>query len=290
MNDIESLSNKKLLKLLAIILLSDGTLHNTNNKYYFRLETVIYNKCQHDFFDFLCKRLFNKKPGKWINKKQNPKILSSRIYVKKYTEKMLKLSPSYKTTPGPNMTKEEFLNSDQPSFKFILEDRNIELKKLALRTYFDFDGSIVPSFKIKHKKERKKDRLYEYYQIQFECEINISETNPNLVKEISELCNNLGLRHTIKKDKRKWSELEGIRISEVKSVKRFINFGGPITNVRISLKSHRIMGKTKRAVCFAVDDILKNNKLSYYFKDRKSALEKKSELDKLLISTISKNS
>ncbi|MBS3163284.1 LAGLIDADG family homing endonuclease [Candidatus Woesearchaeota archaeon] len=284
MKELDNLSKKELLQLLSIIVLSDGTI--AKKKQYLgpiKLETVYYNKCQHSMFKQICKKLFNKELHEYIYLCNNKKIISSRLYGKKYVKELLRLSPSYQTSPGPILSKKEFLDSAQPSIKHILENKNIKLKRLALRTYFDFDGSIVPSFYMKYKKDKKNGKIYSYYQIQFECPVYISETNPYLIKELVVLCKNLGLNAVIKKDKRNWSGIEGLRISELKSIKKFISWGGPISGVKISLKSHRFFGKTKKLICNRINYILnKGIPLSYYFKDEKGALEKKKELDKLL--------
>lgn len=286
--NLKNLSKKDLVKLLAIIILSDGTISKCG-KYSksLKLDTIYYNDCQHDFYDYLCKNIFNKKANRCRYKVNNTKILSSRLYGVIYIKELLKLSPSYKTTPGPKFSKKEFLVSSQPTIKFILNSKSKKLKKLALRTYFDFDGSVIPSFKMKYKKDIRKGKIYPYYQIQFQCDINIAETNPNLVEEILSLCKMLNLKAIVVKDRRKWSGINGIRVTELNSVKKFIKFGGPITGVKISSKSKRFFGITKDAVCRGVIRILnKNIPLSYYFKNYEEALRKKEELNKMLISEI----
>ena len=288
MEKLDKISRKDLIKILAIIILSDGTI--SKDKKYLKsitLETVPYNKCQHDFFTYLCLKLFDKRPKRYLYRRNNRKMLTSKLFGKKYIEELLKLSPSYQTTKGPNKSKKDFLKSRQPSIKFILTEKRNKIKKLALRTYFDFDGSIIPSFKIKNKKQIIGGKTYNYYQVQFECDINIAETNPNLVKELTLLCKMLNLKAITVKDKRQWSGINGIRISKLDNIKKFIKYGGPITNVKISSKSRRLKGKTKKAVCKAVINLLnKKIPLSYHFKNYGVALEKKEKLNKLLLSKI----
>ena len=75
----------------------------------------------------------------------------------------------------------------------------------------------------------------------------------------------------------------------LEGVKKFIRFGGPITDVKISSKSYRLKGKTKKAVCKGVMNLLnKNIPLSYHFKDYKEAFNKKEDLNELLMSEIKK--
>ncbi|MEK6861017.1 MAG: hypothetical protein AABY07_03510 [Nanoarchaeota archaeon] len=290
---LNNLSNNELLKLLAIITLTDGTISKERYKEStylkcIKLETVSYNSDQHRLFNYLCKKVFGKETKRftYLNNK-NKKILCSKLFGKNNILKILTLSPTYKTSKYYKEETNDFLNAAQPTIKFILSDKNIRIKKLALRTYFDFDGCIIPSFKIKNKKDKKKGKVYKYYHLCFDCVIKISETNPNLVKELIKLCNSIGINALIDRDKRNWSGIGGIRISQLEGIKRFIKFGGPITNVKVSSKSKRFHMKTKLSLCKAVMKILNSGmQRSYYTKDYEKALEKKEELNKLLMSEI----
>jgi hypothetical protein len=287
MKELYKFSKGDLLKLLGVITMSDGSIASSRGYLTsIQLGTIAYNQCQHDLFRYLCEKVFDRKVKRFSYIHKNRKFTTSRLYGVEYIRKLLKLSPSFQTTSGPNKSKEEFLKSPQPNMNFILESNDI-IKKLALRIYFDFDGSITPSFKLKNKKEEKKGKVYEYHQIQFECDLMIAETNPSVVKDLRQLCNKLGLNTILKKDKRKWSGIDGIRISGFESVKKFIKFGGPMTKVRISAKSYRLKGTTKKSVCDGTLRIMNEGiPLSYHFKDREKALVKKEELDKMLISEI----
>ena len=120
MKEIRKLSNEKLIKILGIITLSDGCI-SKNKKYLkcIKLTTVCYNKCQHDFFKFLCKCIFNKYPSTNIYNFNSGKIMESKLFGKEFILKLLDISPSFKTTPNHKESKEEFLKSKQPSLKFI---------------------------------------------------------------------------------------------------------------------------------------------------------------------------
>ncbi|MAG47009.1 hypothetical protein CL617_00245 [archaeon] len=287
MQNLNKFSRKELLKLLAIVILSDGCISNNGKSKCIQLETISYNRCQHELFDYLCRKIFKKAVKSHIFGNSN--IITSRLYGKEFASQLLLLSSTFQTTPGPNLSKDKFLKSDQPSLKFLDKKDKKILKITMLRIWFDFDGSIVPSFKLKFKKDKKNGKIYPYYQIQFQCDVNISETNPNLIKDLINLCKELGLNPLlIKKDN--WSGIEGVRMCELKSIRKFIEFGGPITNVKISAKSPRFLGITKSAVCRGIVNLLnKKIPLSYYFKNKEEALIKKEELNKLLINEIKKS-
>ena len=126
---------------------------------------------------------------------------------------------------------------------------------LALLTWFDFDGCIMPSFRLKNKKDKKGGKVYEYIQVQFECEVRISETNPSLVKELKNLCSSLGLTASIKKRKKNWSGIEGIVFSKLDNIKEFVSHE-LMTGVKVSKKSKRFLGIPKQKICIAVKKIL----------------------------------
>jgi len=288
-NELNNLNKKSLLKIIAIIILSDGTMDYKNKKY-IRLSTSKINKCQHEIFKFLCNKLFNKNPNVCNIKLKsgfNGKIedlIQSTLNSKEAIIELLRLNPNYKTTPG-KMSKEEFLSFPQPTVKFLFKESN-KLKWLALRMWFDFDGSIIPSFRLKNKKDKKLNKIYNYYQVQFECDIRISETNSNLFNDLQRLCSDLNLRAS-KKTRDNWSGIDGINISRLNDVKKFV-LHGPISNVKISDKSPRFSGVEKKKVCLAVGKILENEsiKKSMYFKNENDAINYKNKMNELLFNMI----
>ncbi len=276
MDELFTLKKNQLLKLLAIIALSDGHISKSNNSpKSLRLVTSEHGDDQHNFFNFLSEQLYsislNKRSRR--DKITGQNMLISDLNSKHNLSKLYLLSPEFNTTPGKK-SEVDFLNSPQPTIKFVFGDSN-ELKWFALRTYFDFDGSISPSFKLKHKKENKNGKRYEYFQVQFECEVKISETNPSLVNDLAKLCAELGLLASIRKDKRNWSNLSGICISEINSVKRFLEFGGPMTNVKISGKSNRFEGLSKKVLCERIKLLILNKKFKHSksFKNKLDAIK-----------------
>ena len=168
--EFDKLNKKELLKIVAVVTLSDGTLYNKNKKY-IRLVTKE-NDCQHNFFRYLCVKISDKEPNKCKIKSINgfsreiDERIQSTLNSKEVVVELLKLSPTYKTTRGP-ISKEDYLQSPQPTAKFLF-DESKGLRWLALRTWFDFDGCIIPSFRLKYKKDKKNGKVYCYYQVQFE--------------------------------------------------------------------------------------------------------------------------
>lgn len=287
--EFHHLNKKDILKIIAVVALSDGTIRNKKEKYV-RLVTKM-NESQHELFKYLCLRLLNKEPNRCYPKYISgytgkvESYIQSTINSKELVDDLLKLSPNYKTTPYADDIK-IYLNSQQPTARFLFNESK-SLKWLALRTWFDFDGSISPSFKLKNKKEKKNDKIYSYYQLQFEVELRISETNPSLIEDLRKICFDLGLNPIKKTNKSKWSGIEGIGISKLDAIKKFISKGGPITDVKIH-KSKRFFGIEKKKLCLAVKKILddKSIKKSVYFKDKEEALSYKDDMDKILFNTV----
>jgi len=287
-SELDSLPKNEMLKILAVVILSDGYLCNKEAKY-LKLSTCESADCQHVFFSFLCKKIFLKDTKRYVIhiKRKNGSVeryLQSNLFSKEAVCALLELNPTYLTT-SKSLSGEEFLKLDQPDISFLLNS-NEQIKLFALRTWFDFDGSISPFFKLKRKTDIKNGRRYTYYQVQFECEIRIAETNPALVAQLNQLFMGLGFDGIIKK-KNNWSGIDGICISKIKDVKRFVRLG-PITDVKISKKSNRFEGIPKKNVCIAVKKILDDSSIlkSRYFKGEREALLYKKKMDLILLNTV----
>lgn len=283
---LKNLTNKQLLKLLAVALLSDGYIRKINGRTRsLSLTTVNYNLCQHDLFNFLCKKTLGKSPN--IYKISRHSMVTSEFFSRTLLDKFYSLSPTYQTTPSTILGKEEYLKIKQPTLKFI-KNESLDFKWLALMLYFDFDGSITPSVRLKNKKDIKKSKLYQYYQVQLEFEVNISETNPQLNKELRDLCSELGMKTITTMDKRNWSGIGGVRIYDLNSIKKFIQ-KDTITQVKISAKSPRFKGLTKSSLIKSIRRIITEFKLSKSFKNKKEAEIYRTFLNKRIISIITQS-
>lgn len=288
-SEFDNLKKSEIFKILAIVGLSDGTIKKQKN--YIRLVTSNKSKCLHDFFRYLCNKVTSRPPRTCVTHFKSGfsgKIedhIQTTLTSEKVILRLFKFIPNYKTTKG-KLTKEDFLNGPQPNLRFLYNSSK-RLKLLAFRLWFDFDGCLIPSFKLKRKTEKKSKYIYNYYQVQFEAELRIAETNPNLVEDLIRLCSSIGFNAIKKYKKKNWSGLDGISVTRLLEVKEFCKFG-PITNVMVSDKSPRFSGVRKKNICEAVFKILEdpNIKKSKYFKDKFEALEYKNKMDKLLLNLI----
>lgn len=284
-SEFDNLDESDILKIMAIIGLSDGTINKKKN--YIRLVTSDKSECLHDVFKYLSNKISKNPPRTCITRFKSGftgKIenhIQTTLTSEDIFSKLIKLNPNYKTTKG-NLSKEDFLKGPQPSLKF-LKNSSREVKWLAFRLWFDFDGCLIPSFRLKYKKEKRKEAIYNYYQVQFETELRIAETNPALVEDLIKLCEMLDLRAIKKYKKKNWSGLDGIAITHLSDLKDFCK-KGPITTVKISDKSPRFSGIKKRKVCDAVLKIIEDEsiKKSKYFKNKSEAIEYKECMDKIL--------
>ncbi len=293
MNELDGLSRTELNKLLAVLLLTDGSVLKKEYGYHtFRLLTSENSKPLHLIFRELCLKLYNKPPSfrrviRTGNYKKQPFLFSELFYSRAW-EEMKNLSPAFKTSPRYNQTTREYLQEPQPDISFLLNSSK-KIRGLALRLWFDFDGSLSPAVSLKRKVENKNGRTYEYYQVQISFSWQISETNPILVKQLIKLCNSLGLDAKLKKDKRKWSGFDGITLSSKNNILKFINLGGPLTNVSITKNSKNFYGITKKNMCLSVLNLIKHKySLSAHFIKRDDAEKYREDLKKRIINLILK--
>ncbi len=280
---LENFTREQNLKLLSIIIMSDGSINfrAPGHPHSLRLSTMASSDGQHKMFSVLSKSVFQKKPAVY----HRPDNLVSELFSVKAIKELFTLSPTFKTTPSTNQSVSEYLSLDQPTIRFLFRETD-EVKWTALRIYFDFDGSVSPFFKLRKKQDIKNGKTYTYYQVQFECEIQIAETNPHMVADLLKLCDCLGLKARIKNDKRNWSGICGIIISHSGSVRKFLSFG-PMTDVKISLKSRRFTGVTKKDVAKAVLNFFDSKvPLSRYFNSRDAALRYKDSLIRNFVRTL----
>lgn len=271
------------MKLLSIIIMSDGSINfrARGRPHSLRLSTMTSSDGQHKMFSVLSERVFEKKPALY----HRPNRLTSDLFSIKAIKELFTLSPTFKTIPSVDQSVSEYLSLDQPTLRFLFSEPE-EVKWTALRIYFDFDGSVSPFFKLRKKQDIKNGRTYNYYQVQFDCEIQIAETNPSLIADLLKLCGDLGLTARIKKDKRNWSKLGGIMISHSDSVRKFLRLGS-MTDVKISLKSRRFTGVTKRDVAKAVLNFFDSKvPLSRYFNSRDEAIRYKDSLIRNFVRTV----
>jgi hypothetical protein len=265
-NEFNNFSMNQILKFLAIIAMSDGTIKNKNE---IRLETHNTSLSLHTLLGSFSEKLINKTPTSYLNKRG---FLRTNLCSVDLVKGLLKLSPTYKTTPV-NEVKEEYLSKPQPTLKFILNESK-KIQMLAFRMWFDFEGCVIPRFRL----AEKKDKGYFYFDLAFQSQLFLSETNPTLVQDLIDLSKNIGFNATIKNKKGYWSGIDGISVTRKNNVIEFCK-QGPLTDVLVSKKSSRFAGCTKRSLCLATLEIFNWPKIHWSFKTFDEAIELKKELD-----------
>lgn len=282
---LEKLTKKQTLKLLAVLILSEGYINYSGSSPYIALRTLASSLGQHKLFRDFCVRLAGKEPRRYRYKdgqgySKRKELLSSEMSNVNLVKELERLTPTFNTT-SRKMKPEKFLRKKKPTMKFLLlEPKNV--RELALRIWLDFDGAVCPFCKLKRKIDKKGGKEYKYFQVQFECDMYLAETNPHLIQDLKKICESVGLRAKVVKDKRKWSKIGGLRISELKSVKKLLKLG-PMTDIVISSKSNRFSGIRKLDVCRAVEDLLEGDfPLSTYFKRKEEAIRFRKDLNRIL--------
>jgi len=283
MDELDGLNKKDLKKLLGVVIMSDGHIDKRGSYRSLRLVTSTKgSEPLHTLFRKICVVLYNKCPSfkklEWMWGGEKKPFLRSELCCLKAIDDMMQFSPSYKTSPHHKQDNVEYLQSPQPDISFLLNSSR-KLRILALRIWFDFDGSLSQILSVKRKIVRIKDKRYEFYQVQLSFEWQIAETNPTLVKQLLILSKSLSLNPTIKKDKRIWSGIGGIRFGSRSDIIKFIKLGGPFTNVAITKNSKNLAGITKKTLCKNICKLLENgNSLSAHFKKRSDAEKYKENL------------
>lgn len=205
-------NNVDLLSILAICLQTDGSLLKQGNSYrlmFSSLDSVLIN-----FIEALISKLSRFKPAITIGSKG---VRDVRLSDKELGEKLLQLSPEYRTFPVDE--------SGQPTTKFLF-NKNIQTKIWAIRFAFTTDGSISLS---KNNKP----------------ELNFACYNKNISEEWQRFLVPFGISGHVAKCKKSKQGVSGVRIYDFKSIYNFYKLGGFIEGVKISKKSTRYTGMEK---------------------------------------------
>ena len=173
------------------------------------LDSVLIN-----FIEALISKLSRFKPAITIGSKG---VRDVRLSDKELGEKLLQLSPEYRTFPVDE--------SGQPTTKFLF-NKNIQTKIWAIRFAFTTDGSISLS---KNNKP----------------ELNFACYNKNISEEWQRFLVPFGISGHVAKCKKSKQGVSGVRIYDFKSIYNFYKLGGFIEGVKISKKSTRYTGMEK---------------------------------------------
>lgn len=206
--------------VLAVCLLTDGSLAINYSSYrivYHTIDPVLKN-----FIVALLFKLSRFVPKVFIDRNN---VYAIRICDTSLAKNLLKLSPSYKKNPATGQAPEDYLKEPQPSLSFI-KSANEKTKIWCMRFAFSTDGSISIS----------KSKT---------IELNFSCYNSTLASEWLDLFRNYGLNAYLGKNKSSWSNVDGVRIYDLASLKKFFSMGGFIDGVKISRKSKRYKGLDK---------------------------------------------
>src|SRR3989344_2096105 len=205
--------------VFAVCLLTDGSMHVKGRHY--RIGYATNDKILESIIFSLENVLSVKVPTIGYAKKAN----NIRVSDEELGKELLRLSPSFKTSPSWYETSEEYLNSPQPTLKFLF-DASEQTKIWAMRFGFTADGSIsVP--------------LKSYPSLDLAC------YHPTLAVEWKDFMQSLGFKVKIVNSGNSWCGIAGIRAQTREAFKKFFDLGGFIDGVKISRKSKRYFGIPK---------------------------------------------
>lgn len=154
------------------------------------------------------------------------------------------LTPSFKTAPALNQTREDYLAETQPTLEFLLNS-STEAQIEALRLSLCAEGSITPFL----------DNGYVRGVLSFAC------THPMLVKQWHKILHNLGFNGFYTAlDPKMWSGVSGVRTCSNKDLKKFLDLGGFINGVKIGRGSPYYNGLDKQAILKSLLEYQDKNK------------------------------
>lgn len=179
-------------------------------KYYYSLEPSVFNRRKDGTYNVIYER-------KEIKEKLLPHLLT--------------YSPSFKTSPAKKQTKSNYLEEEQPSLNF-LENKPKKVLIEAIRLGMSAEGFCGPF--IKNRK------MYP--------NLGLSCSHPILVEQWTNIVNKLGLSFKFTRNKAHWSEIDGIKSSKLRNLKRFNEIGGFIDKVKISKHSKYYTGIDKNTM------------------------------------------
>lgn len=217
----KAMKGSDLYAILATFLITDGSVDISSKRMTYASNDPVLSDAVVWLFYKLSEYLPTACTDKW-----GVKHIS--LYDNALTDKVLKLSPSYKTSPSHNQSISQYLAEKQPTISF-LNSFDWRTKKLCIRTAFSTDGGIV-------------------FRLNASNELFLSCAHPSLCGEWVNFLSQFGLNARIKKNKNSWSGLTGVFIYNKKSLQLFWKIGGFLPAVLISGKSKKFKGLTKNEV------------------------------------------
>lgn len=208
-----------LLHILATCLLTDGSLTKDGG---YRIGFYTKDETLKSFMKELIFTLSDFRPS--IYKDRN-EVYAIRINDNNLAKKLFSLSPNFKTSPYYCQSKKDYLSEPQPTLSF-LNSANKNTVIWSIRFAFTTDGCITIS---------KSNTI----------ELNLACYHSSLSKEWLKLLDHYGISGHLGIDKTSWCGIDGVRIYNISSFKKFAEIGGFIPGVKISSKSKRFKGLEK---------------------------------------------
>ena len=232
--------------LIGVMLLTDGMLTKTNQPRmtYFSNDMILHNK-----FQTLINTTYNTSITSFFAEKNGHRTIYARKEHLSVMDDLLKLSPSFKTSPG-YISKEEYCNKPQPTLSF-LDKCNRKTKIAAINIAMSAEGSIEI---IRRENGSIKGVL------------KLACSHPALVEEWRALFSEFRIKFNIMKDRNIWSGIHGLRTTRSDYILKFYELGGFVNKVKI----HR--GKRFK-------NVEKNRVLEAFVKFKKAGIKEYTKLD-----------
>lgn len=228
--NIKSVCHEEAKKILAIFLLTDGSVFWEKGKKRFVVCFSSKDISLHNLFIQFVFRAFRRKPTFIMNKSKRCLKTGFAIRPKSNVAiELFSLSPTFKTAPK-NITSDDFLNGPQPTISFLNNSDDL-IKEISFRIAMSCDGSIgIASHGVKPKPS-----------------LRLSCTHPNLILEWKQLAEDIGISMNVMRDRRWWSGLGGLETRKSSNILRFKEIGGFLP-VDVKVVRGRFIGLPKNFV------------------------------------------
>lgn len=246
-----NISKSSAIKLLAVVTATDGYLQMSMGKCHWGILTSP-NEELHAIFRYLLYKSFGFDVP--THPARSGRYMVTEVYGKMYAEPMSKLKTLLEG-------KLEFLSKEPKLFKL-----------LAFRLAMDLEGSVNIKLMVKRKTYKNSN----YFQFQFEPEIELSCADAIKTDQWKKTASDIGLKFTVGRSERSPQGVDGIRTSDRVELAKFLSYGGFLTDVKITKSKGRLFsnnGYTKQCILKASLHILKEKGAlcSKYFRNAKDA-------------------
>tara|TARA_Y100000034_G_C6908339_1_gene422263 strand:- start:4380 stop:5849 length:1470 start_codon:yes stop_codon:yes gene_type:complete len=173
--------------------------------------------------------------------------------------KLKNICPNFKTSPR-NTTINKYMNSPQPSIKYIFNRPKLE-QEIAIRLWANTEGSIGINL-------NKRGGL-------INPSLKIACAHPYLTKELRKLCKENKINLSIIKENKNWFKIGGLKSTSITSTINFLKIGGFIKGTKIKHNSKYFHDLDKQDVLLSILEFIitqrkENNKITNIDKAYKS--------------------